>query len=584
MLSGLGRKLQRLLQRSLVLLLISFGLVGFLGCGRAPSPGSSATGVNQAPAISGDTSVPGQARPLSPELAEVSPPVAIQELKLVLDKYQPHVKILSPQPDQVLNDDVATVRLQVDDLPLFRNAKLGMGPYLHVILDNRQDEAIYNTDQPLTFADLAPGTHTLRVFAARPWHESFKNDGAYDQVTFHVFTKTNENNPAADQPLLTFNQPQGSYGAEPILLDYYLTNAPLHLAAQADPSSSLKDWQIRATVNGSSFTLNQWQAIYLQGFKPGKNWVQLELLDQQGRPIENVFNSTTRLVTLEPNSKDTLARLVRGDLKATDVLGIADPNATVKVPQEPVRSQEPAVTPQPPVKPPASPSPEPKITPTPPVLPKAPPQPPETPSVEVVVPRPETTAAPVIPQPQVTVTPEPEVAPTITNTPEPVPTAKPRRLRNYFQRQTSPSPAVTAEPEVVEPVVSPSPVIETAPPAQPGEPVTEPSTVTSFQKRPEPTAGSTPQVEPTEEPQQVNQPSPIPTVEAEPDSAAEMKETLRDLKQVFIPQSGVPEEVPLIQVSPSPTLPSRYRSKTITPTPQVVPEAQPEQEVGVTND
>jgi len=60
------------------------------------------------------------------------------------------------------------------------------------------------------------------------------------------------------------------------MLDYYLTNAPLHFVAQED--ENIADWRIRVTVNGNNFVLDRWQPIYLKGFKPGQNWVQIEYL------------------------------------------------------------------------------------------------------------------------------------------------------------------------------------------------------------------------------------------------------------------------------------------------------------------
>ena len=143
----------------------------------------------------------------------------------------------------------------------------------------------------------------MRVFAARPWHESFKNAGAYAQTTFHIFTKTQHNNPDPTLPLLTYSRPKGTYGAEPILLDFYLTNAPLHLAATED---NIADWRIRCTINEQSFVLDSWQSVYLKGFKPGKNWVKLEFIDGQGNTVENVFNSNIRTITYDLESKDIL--------------------------------------------------------------------------------------------------------------------------------------------------------------------------------------------------------------------------------------------------------------------------------------
>ena len=173
---------------------------------------------------------------------------------------------------------------------------------------------------------------TLCVFASRPWYESFKNEGAYAQTTFHVLTKTEENNPDAKLPLLTYSRPNGGYGAEPIMLDFYLTNAPLHSIAETNPDDTMSNWRIRSTVNGESFILDRWQPIYLKGFKPGKTWVKLEFLDNEGQPVKNAFNTTIRLINYQPNGQDTLSKIVRGELTAEEVRGIVDPSFTAKIP------------------------------------------------------------------------------------------------------------------------------------------------------------------------------------------------------------------------------------------------------------
>ncbi|WP_017315022.1 hypothetical protein [Mastigocladopsis repens] len=307
---------------------------------------------------------------LSKQISEVSPPPTIQELRPALEIYQPQVTIVTPKPDEILQDNTVTVRFQVKDLPIFKDPELDLGPHLHVIVDNEPYIAVYDLNQPLALPDLSPGTHTLRVFASRPWHESFKNEGAYAQSTFHILTKTDDNNPGPTKPLLTYSRPKGSYGAEPILLDFYLTNAPLHLVAKDNPTDDITDWRIRCTINGESFVLDRWQAVYLKGFKPGKNWVQLEFLDEQGNPVKNVFNSTVRLISYEPKGKDTLSKIVRGELSADQVRRIVDPNYTAKVPTAeptPTPTLTPTVekTPQTQLKEEKQPIPEPEPTPTP---------------------------------------------------------------------------------------------------------------------------------------------------------------------------------------------------------------------------
>ena len=167
-------------------------------------------------------------------LKEVAPPKTIQALATNFNQYQPQVEILSPAPDAILKKTTVAVKLQAKDFPLSNDGDVALRPHLHLILDNEPYRAIYDINQAIALEDLDPGTHTLRAFPVRPWHESYKNDGAYAQVTFHVLTKTDSNNPDSDAPLLTYSRPKGDYGSEPILLDYYLTNAPLHIAAETD--------------------------------------------------------------------------------------------------------------------------------------------------------------------------------------------------------------------------------------------------------------------------------------------------------------------------------------------------------------
>jgi len=458
-------------------------------------------------AVSQDVSVSPREKPqeISQQFTEVAPPEVIQELRPTLEVYRPQVTIITPQPNEVLQDSTVTVRLQVKDLPIFKDPQFELGPHLHVILDNQPYIPVYDLNQPLTLPELSPGTHTLRVFASRPWHESFKNEGAYAQTTFHIFTKTDDNSPDASLPLLTYSRPQGSYGAEPILLDFYLTNAPLRLGAKDNSADPFSDWRIRCTINGESFVFDRWQAVYLKGFKPGTNWVKLEFLDNQGNPVKNAFNTTVRLVNYQPKGKDTLSRIVRGELKADEVRSIVEQGYIAKpaVPEPtPETEQQPTPTPEIPevVQPQPTELPQPEVTPTPEVT--------ESPKLEItptpeaqpeVTPTPQAPESPqpqpeVQPTPEVTESPKPEVTPTLepqpevtptpqaTESPQPQPEVTPpakeipktqeaeplkSRLGKYFQRRprSTPSPSlVPALPEVIEsPALQPQPEVTPKP-------------------------------------------------------------------------------------------------------------------------
>jgi hypothetical protein len=383
-------------------------------------------------------------------LSEVNIPVSIAKLAPSLEKYHPQVRIISPKPDEMLSDDRVTVKLDVQDLPLFKQPELGLGNHLHVILDKQTYQGVYDLSQPLVFKNLAAGTHSLRVFASRPWHESFKNEGAYAQVSFNVLTKTAENNPDPKQPLLTYSRPAGTYGAEPIMLDYYLTNAPSHLVANGS-QDSLPDWRIRVTVNEQRFILDKWAPVYLQGFKQGKNWVRLELVDDRGNPMPNVYNDSLSIVTYDPQTKDSLAKLVRGELDRNLAQTLVDPNYVAIKPAPipaPVVAPVPVITPTPaPIPTPIVPSPSPIVIAPEPIV-----KPSSTPIVETIP-----TPVPII---------EPPVAPApvIINPVPAIPVAKavpadtpiPEVVKNPIVSTPQPAPVVTPKPS---PIVAPTPTV-----------------------------------------------------------------------------------------------------------------------------
>lgn len=281
------------------------------------------------------------------KLSEVAPPEVIQELARNSDR-SPKIEFIAPQSDRIFSDAQVEVKLELKDLSLFRDNILGLGPHLNLILDDLPARQIYDIEEPIILENLAPGTHTLRAFAVLPWNESYKNPEAFARTTFHILTKTNNNNPDPNRPLLTYNSPEGIYGAEPILLDFYLSNAPLHVIARENPNDEIEDWRIRVTINGESFIVEDWQPMYLTGFEKGNNWVQIELLDEEGNNLENAFNNTVRLVTYQPQTQSNLDRLVTGQISVSEAQRVLEPSREVEIlPEETPETIEPEIEPEP---------------------------------------------------------------------------------------------------------------------------------------------------------------------------------------------------------------------------------------------
>lgn len=197
-----------------------------------------------------------------------------------------------------------------------------MGNHIHVILDNQPYEAYYEIGQPFELRNVTEGKHTLRVFASRPWHESYKNDGSFQMVEFTVKgggdaakpTTTNtgqtvaategKDMPASQagaidkaKPMLTYSRPKGEYkgeDADPVMIDFWLTNAKL----QGDGG----DYRVRYSVDGGAPQfIDKWEPLWLKGWTAGKHTIKLELVDKSDAVVDNGgYNATSREITITP--------------------------------------------------------------------------------------------------------------------------------------------------------------------------------------------------------------------------------------------------------------------------------------------
>jgi hypothetical protein len=241
------------------------------------------------------------------------------------DQAKPTIKIVSPRKDEVVNGSRVEVKLDLSgDLKGYmphKDPTTGKGNHVHVILDNQPYEAYYELGQPFELRNLAEGGHTLRVFPSRPWHESYKNDSAFQMVKFTVKgggdaskpTTTNSGQTMAppregkdfpasaagdvhpSKPLLTYSRPKGEYkdaDADPIMIDFWLSGAKL----KGDGG----EYRVRYIVDDDEPKfIDKWEPIWLSGWISGKHTVRLELLDKDDRPVENGgYNTTSREISV----------------------------------------------------------------------------------------------------------------------------------------------------------------------------------------------------------------------------------------------------------------------------------------------
>ncbi len=207
------------------------------------------------------------------------------------------LRILSPSEGQTLEEGEVSARLEVQGfqlgVPTPGVAERGLafsedGQHVHVIVDNRPYQAIYDLSDPVELNDLEPGAHVLRAFPSRSWHESVKLPGAFAATTFFVGDTAGTAPADLDAPLLTYSRPKDSYegaDADSIMVDFYLANVELEEGGHT----------VRLSVDGEPvYEMTRWVPHYILGLPAGTHWIRLQLLDPDGQPVPGAFNDTER--------------------------------------------------------------------------------------------------------------------------------------------------------------------------------------------------------------------------------------------------------------------------------------------------
>ena len=106
------------------------------------------------------------------------------------DQAAPVLNILEPKAGAKIMGSTVKLKLGLSgELKCYHPHKdpaTNAGNHIHVILDNQPYEAHYNLDTGFELRNVPTGQHTIRVFASRPWHESYKNNGSFQLVIFTV--------------------------------------------------------------------------------------------------------------------------------------------------------------------------------------------------------------------------------------------------------------------------------------------------------------------------------------------------------------------------------------------------------------
>ena len=231
--------------------------------------------------------------------------------------YPQNVQLImsAPMPDEVLKSDSVKLELRVDNfeigMPSEHEQSQGLAYYpdgQHVcsVIDDTMQ--VIMTSGVATIGPLTKGRHTLQAFARYSWYESLKAAKAFASYAFYIRSRGADTNkvrkPVASKkssdtiiemampvkevvPMLVYNSPSvdvSGNDAERVLLDFYLANVEL---AQGK-------YRVLAIVDaGKPDTLLKWCPYYIEGLKPGKHTVRIDVnsLPIEYLPLVKVSNS-----------------------------------------------------------------------------------------------------------------------------------------------------------------------------------------------------------------------------------------------------------------------------------------------------
>lgn len=317
------------MKSTIKLILFVITAASIAACGGAATNSSNTANAGN----SGNSNV-AAATPVPVDLMTADRPEKIKEMIAARgeqDSAAPVIKVIEPAANSTVKSSTVLVKLSISgDLKGYMpgmDEATHTGNHIHVILDNQAYEAYYNLGQPFELRNLMDGEHVLRVFPSRPWHESYKNESAFQMVKFTVkngggdpakpTTVSNGNTMANTataptpegkemkpsnsgpvdprKPLLTYSRPKGEYkgaDANAIMIDFWLTNAKL--------TGDGGEYRVRYSIDlGPQKFIEKWAPIWLTGWPAGKHNVMLELVDKQGNVVDNGgYNSTTREITI----------------------------------------------------------------------------------------------------------------------------------------------------------------------------------------------------------------------------------------------------------------------------------------------
>ena len=259
--------------------------------------------------------------PPSGRLQEVSPPGAVQQLQMALSGHTPRLELIRPADGSLLKTGDVQLTLRIEDWPLAEDPELGLGAHVALQIDDAPPLRFSHAENDrlqILLPDLSPGSHRFTAYAAMPWGESVKSQGASLQWRLNLLQELPGTQPDQDAPWLAVVSPSDLGSGDPLLLDWLIWNAPLQNLREGDGR-----WRLRISVNGDSFLVDGQEALWLKAGGGGSGSVQMELLDGLGEPITPAFNNQLRATATRAGTRPVWMQSRLSDDQMARLLGEA---------------------------------------------------------------------------------------------------------------------------------------------------------------------------------------------------------------------------------------------------------------------
>jgi len=250
----------------------------WMGCGTAEKQESSDNETNTLKTETTEQKITLTPVNTSPEYADA---------KLTMINPTSNGKVGAGEVSFAFNVEDYELSVQTADADIKQCANSGKGQHIHLILNNEPYLAFY---EPSFTHELDAGNYVVLAFLSRSYHESIKNPNAAVLTQIQVGEGYYEKADLS-APHLFYSRPKGEYTGEDtknILLDFYLANTTLSETGN----------KVIATINGTEFTISEWQPHFIKGLPMGEVTIKLELVDSSRSLIPGPFNSVQRKISL----------------------------------------------------------------------------------------------------------------------------------------------------------------------------------------------------------------------------------------------------------------------------------------------